>query len=100
MYELKTVGGLYTCINEHTCNRIDRSVVNFDRMIHIIVLEVDILRSGVSVHALMSLALDNSCKKTYKAFRFLNCIADHPTFLQLVDQAFQGHTKGDMRTVY
>jgi len=33
-----------------------------------------------------------------KTFRFFNCIADHPKFLQIVEQSWQGHKSGDMKT--
>jgi len=36
----------------------------------------------------------------YISFSFFNCIADHPRFLQIVKQAWQGHRKGDMKTVW
>ncbi|KAH0647454.1 hypothetical protein KY285_032702 [Solanum tuberosum] len=48
----------------------------------------------------LSLGLNTSCKNTGKAFRFFNCIKDHPKFLQIVEQACQRHKRGDMKTIW
>ncbi|KAH0685681.1 hypothetical protein KY290_017199 [Solanum tuberosum] len=100
MQQLKTVGGIYTWKNGHTCSRIDRDLVNAEWMIQMPIMEVNILRPGVSDHSPLKIALDKRNHKNYRAFRFFNCIADHTSFLPLVKQAWQGEAKGSMKEVW
>ncbi|XP_070057316.1 uncharacterized protein [Nicotiana tomentosiformis] len=65
MNELPVVGRDYTWTNNHTYSRIDRGLVNIDWMMTML-----------------------SLKEESSPFRFFNCIAEHPQFIQEVDQAW------------
>ncbi|KAH0649268.1 hypothetical protein KY285_034516 [Solanum tuberosum] len=100
LQEMKTVGGTYNWTNGHTCSRIDRALVNAEWMIQMPIMEVNILRPGVSNHSPLKIALEKRSQKKYRAFRFFNYIADHTRFLPIVKQAWQGETNGSMKDVW
>ncbi|XP_049394649.1 uncharacterized protein LOC125858928 [Solanum stenotomum] len=95
--QLKTVGGTCTWTNGH---RINKDLVNAERMTQMPIMEVNILRPGVSDHSPLKIALDKRNHKNYRAFRFFNCVVDHTSFLPLVKQAWQGEAKGSMKEVW
>ncbi|KAK4729404.1 hypothetical protein R3W88_022392 [Solanum pinnatisectum] len=86
MHELKIVG--------------DRALVNAEWILHMPIMEVTILKPGISDHSPLRIVLDKMCQNKYKNFRFFNCIADHPRFLQLVQEAWQGGGKGGMKEIW
>lgn len=100
MTELKSVGRPYTWSNGHTCSKIDRAVVNTDWMLNMPTLEVNVMNSGTSDHAPLSLELERNSTGTFKAFRFFNCIADHPEFLPRVRVAWNGGQGRSMKIVW
>lgn len=99
MQELRAIGGTHTWANGHTCNRIDRAIVNVDWMMQMPVMEVHMLRPNVSYHSPFNLRLDRTCNTKAKNFRFFNCIVEHSRFLQVVEQAWKRSNKGDMKTI-
>lgn len=65
-----------------------------------LIMEVQILRPGVSDHSSLTITLDKVSKTRSRAFKFFNRIADHPEFIQITALAWQGHLKEDLKTIW
>ncbi|XP_075077066.1 uncharacterized protein LOC142163819 [Nicotiana tabacum] len=85
--ELHTVGKDYTWTNNHTNSRIDRGLVNSNWMMTMPSLRIQVLEPSVSDHSPLKLMISQMQRKKTSPFRFFNCIAEHPQFMQEVDQA-------------
>ncbi|XP_019226307.1 PREDICTED: uncharacterized protein LOC109207776 [Nicotiana attenuata] len=98
MNELQYVGKNYTWTNNHTYNRIDRGLVNANWMMTMPNLKVQVLEPLVSDHSPLKLMITQVQGKKNKLFRFFNCIADHPQFIQQVELAWKERgAKGTMQ---
>ncbi|XP_070023455.1 uncharacterized protein LOC142179614 [Nicotiana tabacum] len=86
--ELPAVGRDYTWTNNHTYSRIDRGLVNMDWMITIPSKSIQILEPSFSDHSPLKLTISQMYGKKTSSFIFFNCIAEHPQFIQEVDQAW------------
>ncbi|XP_075096595.1 uncharacterized protein LOC142174657 [Nicotiana tabacum] len=94
MNELPSIGWDYTWTNNHTYSRIDRGLVNIDWMMTMPSLSIQILEPSFSDHSPLKLMISQIHRKKASPFRFFNCIAEHPQFIQEVDQAWS--TTGKM----
>ncbi|XP_019255046.1 PREDICTED: uncharacterized protein LOC109233620 [Nicotiana attenuata] len=82
--ELIYVGRRYTWTNSHVFSKIDWAFVNSD-WIHVMPhLEATIMDSGCSNHSPISISFEDAPGRGHRPFRFLNCLSDHPNFIQLV----------------
>ncbi|XP_019253872.1 PREDICTED: uncharacterized protein LOC109232561 [Nicotiana attenuata] len=88
MNELHTVGRDYTWTNNHTYSKIDRGLVNSSWMLTMPSLQIQILEPSVSDHSPLKLVITQMQMKKARPFRFFNCIAEHPHFINEVDQAW------------
>jgi len=58
------------------------------------------MNPGTSDHSPLSLELDRQSRCSHKVFKFFNCVAEHPEFLQRVKEAWvRGHKK-DMNDIW
>lgn len=96
MTEMKATGRDFTWSNGNTCSKIDRAVVNAEWMLNMSQLEVNVIHPGTSDHTPLSLELDKSAGIRHRAFKFFNCIADHPEFITRVEKVWYGGQKRNM----
>ncbi|XP_009766992.2 uncharacterized protein [Nicotiana sylvestris] len=95
MNELPSVGRGYTWINNHTYSRIDRRLVNISWMMTMPSLSIQVLEPSVSAHSPLKLMISQMQRKKASPFRFFNCIAEHPQFMQEVNQAWNTTRKDE-----
>jgi len=69
-------------------SKIDRAIANVEWMQQLSYLEATIMDPGFSDHSQIAISFDNALVKGSMSFRFLNFLALHPTFLQLVEEAW------------
>lgn len=100
MTEVRSVGRTYTWSNGRTCSKIDRAVVNAEWILSMSQLEIMVMNPGSSDHSPLSPELDSNMRVSHKSFKFFNCIAEHPEFLQRVRVAWNGGHKGDLKAVW
>lgn len=93
MNELKSVGRTCTWSNGHSYSKIDRAVVNVEWMLKMSQLEVNVMNPGTSDHSPLCLELDRTITGTHRAFKFFNCIVEHPQFMKRVKEALLGGHK-------
>ncbi|XP_019256828.1 PREDICTED: uncharacterized protein LOC109235244 [Nicotiana attenuata] len=89
MNELPSVGRDYTWTNNHTYSRIDKGLVNTEWMMIMPSMKIQVLKPLISDHSPLKLMITQGHTKKCRPFRFLNCIADHPQFIQLVQSAWK-----------
>ncbi|XP_019251096.1 PREDICTED: uncharacterized protein LOC109230012 [Nicotiana attenuata] len=82
MSELQYMGREYTWTNNHVYSRIDRGLVNIDWMMNMPALKIQVLEPLISDHSPLKLMITQVNRKKSSPFRFFNCIAEHPQFLQ------------------
>ncbi|XP_019257656.1 PREDICTED: uncharacterized protein LOC109235863 [Nicotiana attenuata] len=98
MNELQTVGRGYTWTNNHTYSRIDRGLVNASWMLTMPSLRIQVLEQSMYDHSPLKLMITHIQRKKNMPFRFFNCIADHPHFIQSVEQVWSEEgTQGMMQ---
>ncbi|XP_070007522.1 uncharacterized protein LOC142165409 [Nicotiana tabacum] len=90
---LHYVGREYTWINNHTYSRINMGLVNTDWMMIMPSLKIQVLEPLISDHSPLKLMITQMHTKKSRPFRFLNCIADHPLFIQQVEMAWRREGK-------
>ncbi|XP_019236447.1 PREDICTED: uncharacterized protein LOC109216720 [Nicotiana attenuata] len=101
MNELQYVGRSYTWTNNHTYSRIDRGLVNVNWMMTMPNVKVQVLEPLVSDHSPLKLVITQTQGKKNRPFRFFNCIAEHPQFMQQIEIAWKDRsTKGTMQDVW
>ncbi|XP_019225075.1 PREDICTED: uncharacterized protein LOC109206683 [Nicotiana attenuata] len=101
MSELQYVGREYTRTNNHTYSRIDRGLVNTEWMMTMPSLKIQVLEPLISDHSPLKLMITQMHTKKSRPFKFLNCIADHPLFIQQVKMAWnEGREAEKMQTVW
>ncbi|XP_075101884.1 uncharacterized protein LOC142177307 [Nicotiana tabacum] len=101
MNELQYVGRNYTWTNNHTYNRIDRGLVNTTWTMTMPNVKVQVLEPMVSDHSPLKLEICQEQGKKNRPFKFFNCIADHPQFMQHIEEAWKDRsTNGRMQTHY
>ncbi|XP_019267526.1 PREDICTED: uncharacterized protein LOC109244827 [Nicotiana attenuata] len=101
MNELQSVGRGYTWTNNHTYSRIDRGLVNTEWMMTMPSLKIQVLEPLISDHSPLKLMITQGHTKKSRPFRFFNCIADHPLFIQQVEKAWnEGKEAGKIQTVW
>ncbi|XP_016478799.2 uncharacterized protein LOC107800158 [Nicotiana tabacum] len=84
MTELRAIGRRYTWSNGQICSTIDRALVNAEWLLTVTVTEVIVLNPEISYHTPLSIQLKDDVKGSSKPFRFLNCLAEHKDFLNVV----------------
>ncbi|XP_070005030.1 uncharacterized protein [Nicotiana sylvestris] len=89
MNELQYVGRSYTWTNNHTYSRIDRGLVNVNWMMTMPNVKVQVLEPLVSDHSPLKLVITHVQGKKNRPFRFFNCIADNPQFMQQIEIAWK-----------
>lgn len=94
MMEMKTVGRDYTFTNHYVYSRIDRAMVNASWTQNWAHLETNILDSGFSDHSPLCVTLSSDVGRKGKSFRFLNCLASHKEFMQIVEFGWSQDTYG------
>ncbi|XP_016432563.2 uncharacterized protein LOC107759196 [Nicotiana tabacum] len=101
MNELQYVGRNYTWTNNHTYSRIDRGLVNTTWMMTMPNVKVQVLEPMVSDHSPLKLEICQAQGKKNRPFKLFNCIADHPQFMQHIEEAWKDRsTNGRMQTVW
>lgn len=88
MTELQTIGRSYTWSNNHTYSSIDRAIVNSIWMTTMPPLSVQVMDPIFSDHSLHSIELGRSGSRCKRAFRFMNCIAEHSNFISVVEESW------------
>ncbi|KAG5581460.1 hypothetical protein H5410_052087 [Solanum commersonii] len=83
--ELKNVGRNYTWTNEHTYSCIDKALVNAMWVQSWTHLECSILDPRFSDHNPMCVTIEAGENTGPKPFRFFSYLADHPEFMQAVE---------------
>ncbi|XP_019242474.1 PREDICTED: uncharacterized protein LOC109222588 [Nicotiana attenuata] len=99
--ELRTNGRSFTWTNGHTYSRIDRALVNAEWMLKMPHLGVCVMDSGCSDHSPLSITFEDKEESRPKPFKFLNHLADHKDFIQIVNKAWkESSTYNKMRDVW
>ncbi|XP_019238828.1 PREDICTED: uncharacterized protein LOC109218886, partial [Nicotiana attenuata] len=88
LVELKSVGRRYTWTKSHVFSKIDWAFVNSDWMQSLPHIEAIIMDPGCSNHSPIAINFEDAPDRGHRPFRFLNCLANHPSFLQLVKETW------------
>nr|XP_016472175.1 PREDICTED: uncharacterized protein LOC107794213 [Nicotiana tabacum] len=96
--ELQTSGRLFTWTNNHVYSRIDRALVNAQWMSTMPPSLVHINDPYFSDHSPLCIEVEQESISRKKPFRFLNCLANHAEFEEIVKSSWSIHTqaKGTM----
>ena len=70
---------------------IDRALVNTEWMLHMPIMEVNILKLGIFDHSQLKIVLDKICKNTYNNSRFFNILL----IIQSLYNQYKRHGKED-----
>ncbi|XP_075074577.1 uncharacterized protein LOC142162154 [Nicotiana tabacum] len=92
--EMKYVGRNYTWTNNHVYSKIDRALVNHVWLSLWPHLEVVVRDPYFSNHALLCITLTEQQNKCVEPFKFLNYLADHHEFLQIVERTWNTPVQG------
>lgn len=93
--ELKTVGREYTWTNGHVFSRIDKALINPIWMTTMSQLEVEILDPGCSDHSPLVIDFYEPDRKKPRAFKFLNHLVHHYSFMDSVQRGWDKPVFGD-----
>ncbi|XP_070035313.1 uncharacterized protein [Nicotiana tomentosiformis] len=89
MTKLQTIGRSYTWSNNHTYSKIDRSIVNSNWITTMPPLSVQVMDPIFSYHSPLYIKLGRPKNRCRKAFRFMNCIAEHLNFTKVVENSWR-----------
>ncbi|XP_015159266.1 uncharacterized protein [Solanum tuberosum] len=102
--ELKTVSRNYTWTNGHTYSSIDKALVNAMWLQSWTHLECSILDPRFSDHSHLCVTIEARENTGPKPFRFFNYLAEHPEFMQTVENNWksqrQASSKNENRQVH
>ncbi|XP_070027760.1 uncharacterized protein LOC142170514 [Nicotiana tabacum] len=93
--EMRINGREFTWTNGHTYSRIDRALVNDKWTLTMPQLEVWVMDPGCSDHSPLNITFIDKEESGPKPFKFLNHLADHKDFLEIVNKAWIGGWTGD-----
>ncbi|XP_070029278.1 uncharacterized protein [Nicotiana sylvestris] len=94
MNEMRYIGRRFTWTNNHVFSKIDRALVNAEWMIRFPKKEVLVLDPNLSDHSPLCIKMDEENFQGPRTFRFLNYIAEHHNFLEVVNKAWQIPMRG------
>ncbi|KAM3285030.1 hypothetical protein P3S67_023829 [Capsicum chacoense] len=88
MSVLRTTGREFSCTNGHTYTMIDWALENISWMLDMPTSEVILLDSGYSDHSPLSLNFAKEDTSKAKPFKFINYLAQHENFQEIVMRAW------------
>ncbi|KAH0682915.1 hypothetical protein KY289_020667 [Solanum tuberosum] len=95
--ELKTVGRNYTWTNGHTYSSIDKALVNAMWLQSWTHLECSILDPRFSDHSHLCVTIEARENTGPKPFRFFNYLAEHPEFMQTVENNWKSQRQASSK---